>query len=136
MANLIDIKNRYFECATILAAPRRLVRFLDAPQHDGSSHVEIEGNTWVYVSTERGQRLSERRTNSDDEILYWLVSDLTRSMATEFELAHRDDGGDSRRKWFAKDIELLERVNREWAIRKSAEYDRILVEHPFTDEDS
>jgi len=26
---------------------------------------------------------------SDDDILYWLVSDMTREMASEFELSHR-----------------------------------------------
>jgi hypothetical protein len=62
------------------------------------------------------------------------MSDVTTSTALELELNNRILGQDSRRQWFAKNIELLSRLSAEWAGRKRSEYMQILAEQPFRDE--
>jgi hypothetical protein len=83
--------------------------------------------------TERGQELNRRITSDPDELLYWLVSDLTWAMASDYELAHRVTNQDFRRLLFKKHLELLAAINNGWSQRKQVEYDRVLVEHPFCD---
>jgi len=46
------------------------------PQHNGTPHIEVVGGKYHYVVTERGRELERRVAESEDEILYWLVSDL------------------------------------------------------------
>ncbi len=103
------------------------------PQHDGTPHVEVVGGKYHYVVTERGREFERRVTESEDEILYWLVSDLVFDLATKYELEHRVPGRDSRRLLFAKEIELMERVNPEWAERTRQKIRNILKEYPYRD---
>jgi Immunity protein 63 len=103
------------------------------PQHDGSPHVERRDSEYHYVVTERGSEFERKTTSESDEVLYWLLSDVTFSAACSYELAHRIAGQDFRRLLFAKDVELLEQLSSGWAERKKMEIADILAEYPFDD---
>ena len=133
MKSISAIKAHYHSIARRLGASSTHVHFATTPQHDGSWHVELDGDRFCYVATERGQELERKKTQDPDELLYWLVSDLTWTMAGDYELAHRVPGRDPRRLRFQKHLELLADVDPEWSQRTQAEYDRILAEHPFCD---
>ncbi|GAA4805954.1 Imm63 family immunity protein [Lysobacter hankyongensis] len=105
-----------------------------APQHDGSPHVEISGDQLSYVVTERGSEFERRTTTSQDDLLYWLASDMVFSIAGHYELNHRELGRDSRRIMFARELELMGRINPAWRGRKEAEIMDILARHPYRDE--
>ena len=134
MKMIEQLRKQYHAIAEQLSAPPQYVKFTETPQHDGSPHVEYEGNELLYVVTERGTRVEERRTTDPDELLFWLISGLTWQMASDFELSHRIESQDCRRQLFAKHLELLTAVKPEWARRKKQEYDKILVEHPYNDD--
>jgi len=133
MKSISAIKSCYYSIARQLRAPAAHVPFATRPQHDGSPHVERAGDEFHYIVTERGLELKRRTTSDPDELLYWLVSDLTWAMASDYELAHRAPSQDSRRLLFKKHVELLAAVNSGWSQRQQVEYERILVEHPFRD---
>jgi hypothetical protein len=103
-------------------------------QDDGAPHIELVSGRYDYVVTERGLELERRTASTEDELLYWLMSDVATSIALELELENRTSGQDSRRQWFSKRIELLARLSPEWARRKELEYAQVLSEHPFRDE--
>jgi hypothetical protein len=62
------------------------------------------------------------------------MKDITRSMASEYELANRVPHADFRRLLFAKDLELLGSLKPEWRERKREYYDAVLAQYPFNDE--
>ena len=134
MKSVSTIRSRYYSIARQLKAPAAHIHFATAPQHDGNPHVERNEDSFCYVVTERGQEYERRRTGDPDELLYWLVSDLTWAMASEYELRHRVPGQDFRRLLFKKHSELLAEVNSQWSQRKQTEYDQVLVDHPFCDD--
>lgn len=134
MKTIAAIKSCYYSITRQLKVPAAHMHFATTPQHDGSPHVEINGDSYCYVVTERGQEFERRRTTDPDELLYWLVSDVTRAMASDYELRHRAARKDFRRLLFKKHLELLNDVRGEWSQRKKAEYDQVLAEHPFRDE--
>jgi hypothetical protein len=105
-----------------------------APQHDGSPHVEISGDQLSYVVTERGSEFERRTTTSQDDLLYWLASDMVFSLAGDYELNHREPGRDFRRIMFARELELMGRINPAWRERKEAEIMDVLARHPYRDE--
>lgn len=101
--------------------------------HSGAPHVEIVGDEYHFVVTERGSEFERRKTNDIDQLLYWFVSGDAGQLARDWELERRVDGQDSRRLWFAKEVELLQTINPEWAKRKEQHQQDVLKEHPFND---
>lgn len=100
---------------------------------DGTSHLEIEDDTYHYIATERGLDLSKKSTRDKDELLYWLVSELAWGLASTYEFKNRIKGQSFRRVLFAKTIENLNKANPAWAERKQKEFYAILAIHPFND---
>jgi hypothetical protein len=113
--------------------PAYLFTVASAPTHSGAPHVEIVGDEYHFVVAERGLEFERQKTRNVDDILYWLVEGDVGGLARTWELKNRIEGQDSRRLWFKKEIELLEKVNPEWATRKEAEQKQVLAEHPFND---
>lgn len=134
MITIENLQTRYFDMAGLLEAPPKYVKFHQAVQHDGSPHVEIHSDEMAYIHTEKGLQREKKITSDPDELLYWLMSDLTFQMAVDYESENRRPGEDARRKVFKKNLELLGRLNPGWAKRKEDEYSTVLAENPFQDE--
>jgi len=134
MKSISTIKSRYYSIAKKLNASSKHILFALTPQGFGYPHIEVHEPEYHYVITERGNELERRCTTDPNELLYWLTSDLTLRMASDWELENRVEGQDSRRLIFKHDIELLEFINNEWAKRKKSYYDKILENHPYNDQ--
>jgi len=106
-------------------------RFQTTPHHDGSPHIESDGEYFSFVVTERGQELKRVKSNDPEEILYMLLDGITQVAATEYELKIRVEGTDGREVWFPYQEQLLGALKPEWGLRKRREHERVLVEHPF-----
>ena len=105
------------------------------PTHNGDAHVEVVDGLFHYVVTERGAELHRRTAKDDDELLYWLMDDVTASISDRQRPSwlQRLLGRDPRRRKFATHVRLLERVHAPWAARKKAHYDGIVRQYPFRD---
>lgn len=130
---ILTLQNEYNDLRQRIAPAKKEFRFLTERQDDGSPHVEIKDGQYHLITTERGLELSRRSTKEKDELLYWLISLDTFWMGVEFELQNRIEGQDFRRLLFARQIELLKRVDSDWAKRKGKEIELILAKHPFKD---
>lgn len=113
--------------------PAYLFSVASSATHSGEPHVEIVGDEYHFVVTERGSEFERRKTKDVDELLYWFVSGDVGQIARDWELEGRIDGQDSRRIWFAKEVELLHTIKPEWAERKEHHQQNVLKEHPFND---
>ena len=133
MAGLSALRSQYNAIAGSLGAPAKYRAFHTSPANDGSVHLELVGNTYHYVVTERGVELRRRSTDDPEDVLYWLVADLAWAMAADYEVTHRKRGEDFRRLLFATQLDILRRVKLEWAKRRQDEQEEILRNHPFVD---
>jgi len=124
------LRNSYKAVRLALGAARG-VRF--AEQHDGSAHVEFSDGRYQYVVTDRGVEVERRSASGMDEIMYWLARDESHRQACDFELQNRIPNRDARRLMFAKQNEILGRVDPQWAARSEREQEEILRNHPFND---
>jgi len=113
--------------------PRFLFSVASSPTHNGVPHVELVGDEYHFVVTERGSEFERLRTTDIDELLYWLVSSDVSQLARDWELALRGENQDSRRLWFHKELELLEQIKSEWSQKRRSHQMKILSEHPFND---
>jgi Immunity protein 63 len=107
--------------------------FLVTPQHDGGGHVELIGDNYHYVNTERGVELLRRVTNSEDELLFWLAKAAIFPEAVQWELQNRTPGQDSRRLLFARELELIGSMNDTWVDKLRSEFNKVLKQHPYND---
>jgi hypothetical protein len=105
------------------------------PTNNGDAHVEVVDGMLHYVITERGAELRRRIASDSEELLYWLIDDVTFSISCNFKasLLHRLLRKDPRRARFKKHLELLERVNPSWAARKKVYYAEVLGRYPYMD---
>jgi hypothetical protein len=127
------IKAKFFKIAKQIKAQPKNVFFYETKQDFGYPHIEYINETYCYVVTEKGEEIQRRFTKNPDELLFWLVTDLTRAEALEYELKHRDISEDFRRKYFLRHLELLAKIEPKWAEREKVVLNKILEEHPFTD---
>jgi hypothetical protein len=132
-ASLEDIRREFEAIVAPFEVHPAYKRFATSPMNDGSVHVEQHGHVYAFIGTERGIETLRRETNNPDELLFWLVSDVTVQVARQFELHHRCSGVDSRRMWFDLNVLLLAGIKKEWGTKQRAEYDLILTKHPFKD---
>lgn len=102
---IASLRNRYAQRASELIAPSCHVHFATSPCHDGGPHIEFQGSDYHFVVTERGAEYERRVTTDQVEALIWLISDLTRAMAAEWELHHRIEG-----EGFRKHVDQICRV--------------------------
>jgi hypothetical protein len=100
-------------------------------QDSGAAHVEYRDGAYHYVVTERGTELERRVATDANELLYWLLSDAAFGLATAHAARERGAGRSFRRALFAKEIELLERLDPAWATRKRDEIAATLLRAPF-----
>jgi hypothetical protein len=98
-----------------------------APIGDGTPHLEIHGDEYHYLSSERAFELSRQITRNLDELLYWFFKDKISSMSFKDESRQKLYGQDSRRIVFANRIELLSGINPIWGDRVKSEIAEILL---------
>ena len=83
---------------------------------------------------ERGQILSENRAKDIDELLYWIMKDILWQEASDFELKNRRPNQDFRRLFFAKQLELMGKINSLWELKRRNEIINILSVAPYNDD--
>jgi Immunity protein 63 len=100
----------------------------------GRAHVEVDDVLYHYVVVERGEERERRSTDSYDELLYWIFSDVTHSFAFSYEMRNRIQNQDCRRIAFPKQIELMKRIGPTMSMRLEEDIADILRRAPYDDE--
>lgn len=77
-----------------------------------------------WIVKERGQVLEHRTTDDPEELLYWSFESTTFSLASRWEVRHRDETKDSRVGLWRKQADLLHRLKPTWAHRWRSELAR------------
>ena len=132
-----------YDLAYIEREMRRLAQAIGTPDHhiptigpslyDARPYIEIDARGYHYVISERGTETERLTTTSIDDLFYRVSRTLAFSAAVAYEGRHRVPGQDFRRVMFARQVELLNRVNPEWAARCASEHEETLRRHPFVD---
>jgi len=131
MFNIDDV-NKEVDCkGSIIDAPENLLWVRISPVGDGTPHVEIENSKAFYVSSERGVELFRKEVQSLDELLFLIFERITFRMACDFELKNRIENQDCRKIIFAKQLELIKKIDLKWETKISEEIDKVLERSPY-----
>lgn len=134
MLSLATIRKRVKELAKLVNAPKELTKVAGSPDWMGGVYVEVDGKGYHYVNSERGNEYERHTTKDIQELLYWLLKDITSQIASDHELSNRIPYADSRRLWFKKWVELMGIIDPEFHRKLEDELNKTLKEAPYSDE--
>ena len=131
---LSEIKHKVDQLAAKINAPANYLPTFSSPIGDATPNIEVDDlGLYHYVISERGNEYDRKMTSDLDDLLYWIFSSVTFSMAADYELKNRIEDQDFRRILFHKQQELLGTLNKEWEERERKEHEYILFNNPFDD---
>lgn len=116
-----------------LGAPEYLLPTFGYTEDAARPAIYIDENGYNYVIIERGTELERRTTTDIQELLYWIFSDVTFSMAVNYELNHRVEGQDSRRLLFKEQTRLMNSIEKSFGMKTRKEIKSILSRNPYKD---
>ena len=133
MLSLDTIKQKIDFLSGQIDVPSNLLPTYGTSKDDGSPYIEITDVEYIYLAFDRSIRTLYKKTKDINELLYWVFSNITFTMACSYEAAHHDSKVDSRRKIFSYQLSLLEKLDPSWKSRRGKEVDEILINSPFED---
>lgn len=131
--SLEDIKKKVDELSLKINTPSNLLPSYGQQTWDAHPYIEVDDLFMYYVISERGQEYERKMTDNLDDLLYRIFSNVTFSMACDYELKNRIEDKDCRRIMFDKQEQLLGQLNDNWRQKETAEHQSILKTHPFDD---
>jgi hypothetical protein len=132
--SLDDIEKQVQKLANKINVPTEILPTYGYSKDFAYPHIETDNVGFLhYVIVERGQELDRRTTDKLDDLLYWIFSNVTFTLACDFELKNRVEDKDCRRIMFDKQEELLGQLSETWRQKENAEHQYILKNHPFDD---
>ncbi len=131
--SISTIRKKVREYGKRISAPSRLLTIRTSSDGFGTPHIEIDEKGYNYVVSERGEEYERRQTKDINKLLYWIFKSIVFIMASDYELENRKTNEDFRRQLFAKQIELMEKLDSKFAHWDKEELDKILEESPYED---
>jgi len=132
--SISTIRKKVREYGKKINAPSRLLTVRATSDGFGTPYIEIDKNGYNYIVSERGVEFERRQTRNTDQLLYWIFKSIVFIMANDYELEHRKPNEDHRKLLFAKQIELMEKLDSKFAQWEKEELDKILEEAPYEDD--
>lgn len=133
MLKIEELQKRIDELLLKAGIPRHSVNLCTAPVGDGTPYISFENGKYNYIFSERGYEFFRKITESTDELLYWIMSELAYKIAFKYELENRIEGRDGRRIAFPKFIELMTKINPLWKLKAEDEIKKTLSASPYDD---
>ena len=94
--------------------------------------IEIDRYGYNYLCRERGEEIFRKIPFDLDELLYEVFDNVTFELATKWEVKNRKNNEDFRLQLFAKQVDLMTRINKAFGERISDKLQRILKFEPLT----
>lgn len=94
--------------------------------------IEIDRSRYNYVCRERGEEIFRKIPFDINELLYEVFDNVTFEMATKWEVKNRKQNEDFRLQLFAKQVDLMTRINKDFGDRLNNKLQRILKFGPLT----
>ncbi len=133
MATLEDTRSKIVDVAGKLSVPEQMLPTFGFSEQTGRPHIEVSESGYQYVVCERGSEFERTTYVVFEELLFKVLSDATFWMGVSYELKHRDEALDCRRKIFAEQVALMATVSLEWADRIREQQKKTLQANPYDD---
>jgi hypothetical protein len=129
---LFKIKRKIEQLQRVLNVPKKQRPSYGAFVYDVDSYfieIDLKG-VMRLIETEKGKVQEVRRTKELDELLYWIFTNITFTMACKKVMEEGPDRRNFRMHIFIKQEELLRTLYPHWRERRHEENNIILKNHP------
>ncbi|MDR0286750.1 MAG: immunity 63 family protein [Clostridiales bacterium] len=100
-------------------------------------YYEMHGGMYEIVyHDERGNINVLVKTEDQDELYYFIVKDIVKNYAIDYEAKNRIKYQDFRRIYFDKALELIKKIDEKYCEKLQNEFNEILKDSPFDDNGS
>lgn len=110
------------ELAAAIVAPDRHLPTYGQSEDGARPHIEVTGSRMAFVVVERGREFQRHEFDETIDLLEHIFRGVTFAMGADWELSHRDDSTDIRRRLWAKQLDLLHVLHPLWADRFAESY--------------
>lgn len=132
MLTFKEIESHVFELAEKLNFKKLdLLPTYGTNRNDARPHIEIDFIFYDFVVLERGKEVLRKSTTEADELFYWISKLMITELAIEYSTNNRNEEEDFRKLLFDKEVQLMELLNEEWAIRLNEEINEVLKRAPY-----
>lgn len=133
LPDLAAIEREVRAMAARIDAPANLLPTFGRTEDLARPHIEVDAVGMHWVVVERGHELDRETFQELDGLLECTFNSVTFSMAGDWEVRHRRMFQDSRRRLFARQVELLRILSPAWAQREVEAQAKTLARHPYDD---
>jgi len=133
MNSIDEIQEKISLIGALIDAPKNYWNIKFDPQGDGTPYVKMADEKFHYLVEEKGFLFEERVTDDLDTLLYWLVRDVIKKMAADYELKNRNSKFDSRRIIFDQELNLMKKIKESWYNKTKEEIEETLKNSPYID---
>jgi hypothetical protein len=98
---------------------------------DGTPNIEADNDGYYYIISERGVEYERKRTQDIQELLYWILKDITFHVVLDHSLY--SSGWEHRRIIWKNQLELLGRISNEFKEKYKKEIMDTLKDVPLED---
>ena len=88
--------------------------------------IEIDKYGYNYVCRERGEEIFRKLPFNLDDLLYEVFSDVTFELASKWEVKNRKESEDFRLQLFAKQVQLMSAINKDFGKKLNNRLQKIL----------
>ncbi len=101
--------------AEVVGAPPSYLPTYGSSEDFARPHIEVSRKRMAFVVVERGRELERQEFVEAVELLEHIFRGVAFNMAVDWEVDHRDEAEDFRRRLWAKQLVLLDRLHPRWA---------------------
>ncbi len=98
---------------------------------DAKPFIEVDRYGYHYVCRERGEEIFRKIPFDIDQLLFEVFDDVTSEMARKWEAKNRKENEDNRLQCFAKQVDLMTKINKDFGERVNNRLQRILKFDPL-----
>ncbi|KHN54265.1 hypothetical protein OI69_04530 [Pectobacterium fontis] len=133
MKTLEDLRAELFKIGQQLCGgvrPSYYFFISDKPDGLATPYLEIHGEEYHFIISERGIERERHVTFSDEDILYWFTDCGVCDMASSYAALNNSPDRTFRDVYFRRQYHLMFSIKPEWATRKHKELTEILKLYP------
>lgn len=131
--SLAEIEKIIIDTAKIINADSSLLLAFGIINGSARPAVKVDHYGYHYIINERGEEYEHRITTDLKDLLYLVFKQITFTMAVHYELKNRVKNQDCRRIVFAKQMELMNKIDADFGGKLKLEIEEELKRNPYND---
>jgi len=132
--SLTDIRLEVERLAARISTEPWMLPTYGYSEETGKPHIEVDGNFYYYVQSERGGEFVRWKIDSFDELLFVIFRDVVSAFNWKEPRPPDVRGRDQRRDRFQQNLKLMAALSEQWAERLAEFQRRLLDLFPFDDD--